>query len=195
MALDWFIEKIPSPATINGLYRKSPASNYVGLGSLSHQQNTLTHLLDFVSAGGGGGGIKIRQEYEQEYGGLDDVPHPAEMGWYAATWANVYYADGFFGTYNTAGKPGLGYGGGGGGASSPWSNPSTWTQGKGALGHFTITAPSNALLNPLTSLPSRGNYSDAAAGRILPNPPYPNARGMLGPPGGAGAGGLIVIYY
>lgn len=194
IALDWFIARIPSPGLINGVLRKSPAEIYRGLGSLADQRNKIPHFLDVVPAGGGGGGVLVKNAYAESNPGVGNVEVPAEIGWYSATWGNIYSATGDGGRYSTAGKPGVGFGGGGGGASAPWSHASTW-QENGVLGHFATGHPGSNFFNLFSGMPSRGNYGDREAGTVLPGQSRPNARGMIGPSGGSGAPGIVVLYY
>jgi hypothetical protein len=195
VSLAWVIKLIPSPEWRGDIYRYSPASEYTGWYSLADQQNRHLTLLDFVFAGGGGGGVRFKESYVQQHPDANTIEHEAERGWYAATWANVYAPVAPRGYYKTAGEGGSGYGAGGGGASSPWSNPATWDAGKGALGHFVMDPPAASMRNALNLLPSRGAFSQVGANVKFPSTPLPNARGMIGPPGGKGADGLVVIYY
>lgn len=191
--LDWFIDRIPSPQWLNGIYRQSVAEVYRGLGSLD-RQSTIAYFLDFLPAGGGGGGVQIKDSSLTGLVENTEVHSPAEAGWYVATWANVYGDSGHEGQYRTAGSPGNGFGAGGGGASAPWSHPATWEE-VGGLGHYTDVRPASHEVNRFAQFPARGNYAEDAEGTTSPSTPQPNARGMIGPSGGRGANGIVVIYY
>lgn len=191
--LDWFILNIPTSTWLNGVFRQSPAEVFRGLDSLEKQKIT-AYFLDFLPAGGGGGGVRVNDSLVAGLMESPEVNSPAEGGWYAATWANVYDPSGYSGQHRTAGSPGSGFGAGGGGASAPWSHPDTWGE-TGGLGHYTDGRPASDEVNRFIHFPSRGNYADDAQGTTPPSSPQPNARGMMGPPGGQGANGIIVIYY